>query len=426
MYGTVENFHAGLRLESVVSDGEHARMRLFGPVYRWLRLAADSLFKPLGESLLAKLDQFYDIYEPCFPLQEERKSKEGFHRNLFNNNFDKKILRAIGDGKYREFCTTLYAPDGTKIGGVNFGLYIHKNGPPTVHSTYYFLAPEYRGMKLASQLVKLRDQMVMEYLAKTAPKTLRTYGHFLDIAEFNNPEEMSTGGYASDSADAVDRLHMWRSMGFKRLDMPYAQPELDPGSGPCEYLSLNVRRRNIVQNTDGAFALGDRAGDVSNVPASHINNHLRAFYIQHATSNPHAAEEDPTARRILGHLAGLGSADIATVADNRYDKKYLQFWGACITQLKTLYADTPLSDDETILQMHNRTYDPAGADHNSAYKTMVDDLLEKLGLAGPPLSPSACYAPPRASAQLLSVSRGRLSIRAKRISLRPPLRVLAA
>jgi hypothetical protein len=366
--GGIKGFAKNVILDPVVTESDHAAMA-DGFAARAAAAQADGfkgkkstllnrLKKETLQTIARKVDDFYAVYEKCFPIPGERESREGFNEILTEGNFDKALKAKVGE--YREFLYILRDP-ATKevIGGLNFVAYLHNGDQPTMHSTYAFLAPAYRGLGLANEMFDMRDKIGINFFAQTPQgrAALKKFGGVYTCSEQNIPELMDGLSYVKDSSQAIDqvrRLEIWTKLGYSALNFPYVQPPLVDGGDPCDVLSLNTYRRPVTLNARGGFDLGPIERP-DTIPAQSLYNHLRAFFTQSVCKDPNTPETDATTMNTLASLSKLikaGQPVYTVPLDER--KKYLQEWKSQIGELKDIYGRARLNGTETIQGMWDR------------------------------------------------------------------------
>jgi GNAT superfamily N-acetyltransferase len=173
------------------------------------------------------------VYLPAFPIESERESLATWRDLLWGSDrsCELHVLLAgfdLGDPRRRRL-----------IGGHIFEYYPEASCGLL---TYLVIHPSHRGRGLASHLFR-RGILTLKRVARRRHRRLR-----LVFAEVNDPRKVSR---RSDVMDPWARLAFFGRLGGRVLDLPYVQPELEPGQGPARNLLLltvfpdMARRRSI-------------------------------------------------------------------------------------------------------------------------------------------------------------------------------------
>ena len=249
------------------------------------------------DDIKARLKLYHGTLKSLFPVPGEVDHIHVFRDIALKGNFDSRLKEQIG--AYRDFSLMLCHPGTNEIiGGTDFVVYIHKDGPPTAQANFTFLKSQYRGLKFARKLLDARAEAALKFIRETDPAALRRANGFYWFVEQNRPEAMGALSYVRDiaySLDPIERLKIWAKFGFARLDCRYDQPALGPNEDPCRILSLNTSFRRVNEGSDGTFELG-AAERPECVAAAIVYNHLDAFFTQSIAAVPN----DPTANEVLG------------------------------------------------------------------------------------------------------------------------------
>ena len=121
-------------------------------------------------------------------------------------------------------------------------------GMMTVHTTYVFVAPAWRGRGLLRGLYDGIEHLARTYATESgmADDTAVFF-----IGEQKDPFRMTLAGFAAAAdaygLDAFDRLAMWGQLGARVLLFPYVQPSLMAGGPPDRTLFLRVLLREAEQ-----------------------------------------------------------------------------------------------------------------------------------------------------------------------------------
>ncbi len=177
-------------------------------------------------------NEFYSVYEPSFPLEEERETKASL----------KRILKTpASDTGFVEAANMLKCPlTGKVLGGVQFAMDPENN---TISYTYAFLDPAARKLKLSHLFVesikkdfaaykaehgyvsKFPDTLVM--LEKNDVSLMVFKDALFDTARLNPNRPPRKGDDLTKSAvDQNERDAAWASLGFKLVNARYIQSVL--------------------------------------------------------------------------------------------------------------------------------------------------------------------------------------------------------
>jgi ribosomal protein S18 acetylase RimI-like enzyme len=205
----------------------------------------------------------YDFYKSFFTLPDETESFEGFEATL-KLNADKQM--AAKYGRFKE-CWLYATLPGTNeiIAGINFSVYEldsrykdQTSFDATGHVIYIFVKVPYRGLGIATRLLKLAEKKALVFW----DEPLR----IIWFCEQNAPEKMTPEEYFADNLNALidqcDRLIWWDKHGYKRLAFNYIQPPLNPGQFACDNLTLNVKVKNQKE-----------------LPSFLVKSHLERFFL---------------------------------------------------------------------------------------------------------------------------------------------------
>jgi hypothetical protein len=142
----------------------------------------------------------------------------------------------------------------------------------TVHTTYVFVAPAWRGCGLLRGVYRTIENIARAYgrdcgLADDLP--------VLFVGEQKDPFRMTLAAFrtaaAADAPDAFDRLAMWGQLGARMLRFRYVLPPLTMCGAPDDSLFLRVLFRDEV------------GGAHPDAPPRHVDarvlqEHLRRFF----------------------------------------------------------------------------------------------------------------------------------------------------
>lgn len=184
--------------------------------------------------------ELYSLYSGIFTLPDESETMMGFEKTLELNSYD-TLLKEFGF--YEELWLYACMPDTNEIiAGINFTYY--KVGKSKVnqydftkHITYLFVKNEYRGLGIASHLLKAADEYVLNKHGQN--------NTIINFCEQNAPELMTTKEYFLDNINALvdqcDRLIWWHKQGYRRLAFNYVQPALNENQNPYTKMTMNIQ-----------------------------------------------------------------------------------------------------------------------------------------------------------------------------------------
>ncbi len=219
------------------------------------------------------VDTFCREYKTAFLFPKDRETRSGLRLCLSLNG-------AAGDavhkrfGPSREYVAVLLDSDGTVAGGMNFICFPMNDvrGSMTVHTTYVFVTPSWRGRGLLRRVYRTIEDVARAYGRQCG---LPDAMEMLFVGEQKDPFSMTLEGFRAaaeaDGVDAFDRLAMWGQLGARMLLFRYVQPPLTPGGLPDTTLFLRVLFRE---------ELSDPAPDMQarGVDPKVLKEHLRRFF----------------------------------------------------------------------------------------------------------------------------------------------------
>ena len=371
--GGIQAFHDGLIFEPVVSDEEYEALVINPGNAQKQRKARQSVKK--------KLEDFYPVFEKCFPISEEREPKANLKGLLTEDGslFDpKKMHDTIGD--YREFAYVIRDPQTKEpIGGLEFTVYLHEDSTPTLASTYAFLASEYRNLGLVRSLVDHTDKTALNYVKNARPDLLDRYRGIYSFSEQNIPELMPAIKYAKDSSEAIDpvkRLKIWSRFGYSRLQLDYVQPPLEEGGELCAFLSLNTYFRKAENGATGSEVSLGEVISPDNVDPRIVRKHIRAFCLQNNCKNPEAGTEgsehaNPATISMLRDLQGkIDKGQVVQAIPPDQSQELLDMWAARVKALKAILGRTPLNE---------RTIEELYAEHQEKVDLLIKNNFQNPG-----------------------------------------------
>lgn len=154
---------------------------------------------------------YHEIYEPAFPIAEEREALEKIESRLRApmNGVERVILIA---GK------NLDDASKAEIAAIGIAYYYSTTGAGLL--AYNAVAPEYQGAGFGRMMVNGRIAGLQDAAAK--------HGQELQsiIIEVNNPDVVSP---EQDSMDPKKRIAQFEKWGAKKVPVDYVQPALEAG-----------------------------------------------------------------------------------------------------------------------------------------------------------------------------------------------------
>ncbi len=164
-------------------------------------------------------DAYKDIYEPAFPLEEERESLETLIDNMSGKNpVSQAVVLLAGENLNTDTPTTK---------GISIGYYYFDAAVGLM--AYNAIRPEYRNAGLGKVMVIARNRALAE-LADKRQERLR--GVFL---ECNDPDKIKA---EDDSLDPATRISIFTKWGARVIPFDYVQPPLEPSGEKCRTLKL--------------------------------------------------------------------------------------------------------------------------------------------------------------------------------------------
>lgn len=165
-------------------------------------------------------DKGFQIYCDCFPDPSERESRDTLLAYLTDPDLNWRMYLAI-------------AKDGAVIGGRHINVMqttVPDQSVSFAWEEHLYLDPDprYRRQGIGSSLVQKTNE------------ALRDFGVGIGFSEQNDPYLMTTDEVQVDLESGISpeqRLKFWNRLGYRALDVPYAQPTLD-GGDPVYYLRL--------------------------------------------------------------------------------------------------------------------------------------------------------------------------------------------
>ena len=216
------------------------------------------LASPDPNSIL--LDQFFEGYDRCFVLRDEREELEGFRKCLALNQTHRNAFGRTSC----ELVAVIVDEEGDPWGGASFLTTTvdprHRHPPATIALSYVYVEESFRGRSL------LRPILAAVKTLGLASVELNATGPSPAIfIEQNDPLRLSAEEYRTDSRhsglDQVDRLAMSARLGSRLVDFPYVQPALSEAQEADDSL---------------IYAVIDFPGKV--IPPRLLRDHLESFF----------------------------------------------------------------------------------------------------------------------------------------------------
>ena len=171
------------------------------------------------KSLLLLHEAYKYIYEPAFPIDNERESIEFWLNEIRNEHNNLDIIIAIAIDQTN--------PKKIKPKAISVGNFFKKQSVGLM--AYNAIAEEYRNQNISLAMVNARKEAFLE-LAKKQNTDLN--GIFI---ECNDPEKVTL---EEDSFDPALRIRIFNKFGAKTVPINYVQPPADKGLERCDLLKL--------------------------------------------------------------------------------------------------------------------------------------------------------------------------------------------
>jgi GNAT superfamily N-acetyltransferase len=218
------------------------------------------------------VDLFCREYRPAFVMPSERESRYGF-RLCLSLNGAAGAAAQVRFGPGREHIALLRDCTGAVAAGMNFICFpMPGRAAMSVHTTYVFVAPAWRGHGLLRGVYRATERIARAYGRECGlPDDLSV----LFIGEQKDPFRMTLEAFRTAATaygpDAFDRLAMWGQLGARVLRFRYVLPPLRAHGPPDATLFLRVLFRD---------ELGDARPDAAprHVDADVLHEHLRRFF----------------------------------------------------------------------------------------------------------------------------------------------------
>lgn len=218
------------------------------------------------------LIRFHSLYLSAFPIEQERESIEVWKSLLWHED------SGPPDPKFHLLVVGRYLKDRARrevYGGVTLEYYRQSR---CGFIGYLVVAPQYRQRGLA--------RLLMEKVVNTFTQDSLGAGVLLRavFGETHGPRLIESD---EDSMPPVERIGILDRLGARWIDIPYVEPEVNPGRGKPRSMILLV------------FWIPRQNQDF--IECSIVKAFLREFYrCSHGTQNP---EEDPDMKMMEESLA---------------------------------------------------------------------------------------------------------------------------
>ena len=197
------------------------------------------IVRPDDEHSIALMRRAYhDIYEPAFPIADERDSLEKIETRLKAPvNGVKRVILLAGKN--------LKDPDAEKANLAAIGIAYFYSSTGAGLLAYNAVAPDLQGGGFGKMMVQGRIKGLQE-LAVESGQELQSV-----IIEVNNPAKVRP---EDDSMDPAKRIALFEKWGAKVIPVDYVQPALGPG--------LEKSRNSLLMAypLNGAYPTGDQVG----------------------------------------------------------------------------------------------------------------------------------------------------------------------
>jgi hypothetical protein len=177
----------------------------------------------IGDPGAGKLHEFHAVLRRGI-LPNELVPLNDFVAALGPKNDDLAFQEAIGP--YRYFGLALRSPANETIGAAGFAVFCHREGPATLHASYYALLPRFRGLGLVRLMLDEVARTAVHFVADTRPTAFDS-GPVVQFLEANGIADMTLGDRLLDEAIAMHPLARdaaWERIGFREImDVEYQQ-----------------------------------------------------------------------------------------------------------------------------------------------------------------------------------------------------------
>jgi hypothetical protein len=224
----------------------------------------------IGDPGAGELQEFHAVLRRGI-LPNELVPMNDFVAALGPKNDDRALQEAIGP--YRYFGLALRSPANETIGAAGFAVFCHRQGPATIHASYYALLPRFRGLRLVRLMLDEVARTAIGFVADARPAAFDS-GPVVQFLEANGIADMTLGDRLLDEAIAMHPLARdaaWERIGFREImDVEYQQR----GSPPIRLVLKAVLLD--VEIIDGRPCFGALRAPVS-IDGDVVLRHVAAF-----------------------------------------------------------------------------------------------------------------------------------------------------
>lgn len=175
---------------------------------------------PKSLALLAKA--YKEVYEPGFPMPEEREPLEAWVKNLQGNGSVQITISILGEN--------LDGPNPT-LKAITVGNYY--NAQDVGLLAYIVTAKPFQGQGLGRIMNEANNHALAQF-AKAKGTTIK--GIFFEV---NDPAKIRA---EDDAMDPQKRIDMYKKWGATTIPIDYVQPPLEKGGEKCDTMKLMAYR----------------------------------------------------------------------------------------------------------------------------------------------------------------------------------------
>jgi len=213
------------------------------------------------------LAAFYSVLEAGI-LPSELVPITDFSDILRERNDNAMMAKALGP--YRYFCLAMLDASGETIGVSASIVFMHREGVPSLHTSYLAIVPARRGFGFGSLLLDATVKAAVSFLSKHSQSLADPADLMLHFIETNAMANMTLHERLLDEAMAMHPLNRdayWQRQGFREIEGIAYQQRADPPIA----LALNARCYRILGVDNYEIVPADT------VPAGTLLAHVRAF-----------------------------------------------------------------------------------------------------------------------------------------------------
>jgi len=191
--GGLQAFREQLIFKSLVTPEEDQTLAVF---YANGHVPHDTI-----ATIAERVEPYHAILESGIPIVEDLADQEAFVSAVTEKNHNAGVSEALGPSRY--FAVAVFDPahPDRQIGSLGFQVFCHRQGPATIHTSYYVAAPEYRGLGLSQPLVDYVNRTAIHYIEHARPEALAE-GKIYQFIESTPPKRTSTQNLLLDTAEA--------------------------------------------------------------------------------------------------------------------------------------------------------------------------------------------------------------------------------